>query len=100
MMVIAEVYETDIRKVRLEQPVKVTSEYGGIETELTGRVEQIGLQIAKANFGEEEADPTQDVNARIVIVKIRLNPEDSERVAALTGMQVRVAINTEEGSSL
>ena len=94
MMVIAEVYETDIRKVRLNQPAKITSEYGGVEAELIGEVEQIGLQIAKANFGEEEADPTQDVNARIVIVKIRLNPEDSDRVAALTGMQVRVAIDT------
>ena len=94
MMVIAEVYETDIRNVTLNQTVKVTSEYGGVETDLTGRVDQIGLQIAKANFGEEEADPTQDVNARIVIVKIRLNPEDSQRVSALTGMQVRVAIDT------
>lgn len=96
MMVIAEVYETDIRKVKLDQPAKITSEYGGVETELAGRVEQIGLQIAKANFGEEEADPTQDVNARIVIVKIRLDPDDSQRVAALTGMQVRVAIDAEE----
>jgi len=94
MMVIAEVYETDIRKVSLNQPVRITSEYGGVEADLTGKVDQIGLQIAKANFGEEGADPTQDVNARIVIVKIRLDAEDSERVSALTGMQVRVAIDT------
>ncbi len=95
MMVIAEVYETDIRRVGLGQLVKVTSEYGGVETDLTGTVDQIGLQIGKANFGEEEADPTQDVNARVVTVKVRLNDEDSERVAALTGMQVRVAIDTD-----
>ncbi|MEO0770329.1 MAG: HlyD family efflux transporter periplasmic adaptor subunit [Cyanobacteria bacterium J06649_4] len=94
MMVIAEVYETDIRKVKLNQPVKITSEYGGVEADLTGRVDQIGLQIAKANFGEEDADPTQDVNARIVVVKIRLDAEDSKRVSALTGMQVRVDIDT------
>ncbi|WP_228025090.1 HlyD family efflux transporter periplasmic adaptor subunit [cf. Phormidesmis sp. LEGE 11477] len=95
MMVIAEVYETDIRRVSLGQPVKVTSEYGGVETDLTGTVDQIGLQIGKANFGGEEADPTQDVNARVVTVKVRLDDEDSERVAALTGMQVRVAIDTD-----
>ncbi|EDX83338.1 auxiliary transport protein, MFP family, putative [Synechococcus sp. PCC 7335] len=95
MMVIAEVYETDIRKVSLGQPVEVTSEYGGVETDLTGVVDQIGLKIGKASFGGEDADPTQDVNARVVTVKIRLNDEDSERVAALTGMQVRVSIDTD-----
>jgi HlyD family secretion protein len=30
-----------------------------------------------------------------VEVKIRLNPQDSPKVAALTGMQVRVKINTD-----
>ena len=95
MMVVAEVYETDIRRVSLGQSVKVTSEYGGVETDLAGTVEQIGLQIGKASFGEEEADPTQDVNARVVTVTVRLDNEDSERVAALTGMQVRVSIDTD-----
>ncbi|MEL6603958.1 MAG: HlyD family efflux transporter periplasmic adaptor subunit [Cyanobacteria bacterium J06614_10] len=93
MMVVAEVYETDIRKVSIGQPVSVVSEYGGVESALTGTVEQIGLQIGKANFGEEDADPTQDVNARIVTVKVRLDETDSQRVAALTGMQVRVSID-------
>ncbi|MEM8505185.1 MAG: HlyD family efflux transporter periplasmic adaptor subunit [Cyanobacteria bacterium P01_D01_bin.1] len=94
MMVIAEVYETDIRRVDLGQPVTVTSEYGGIQTDLTGTVDQIGLQIGKANFGEEGADPTQDVNARVVTVKVRLSDADSKQVAALTGMQVRVSIDS------
>ena len=100
MMVIAEVYETDIRKVSLGQSVKVTSEYGGVETDLSGTVEQIGLQIGQASFGEEEADPTQDVNARVVTVKVRLAAEASKRVSALTGMQVRVAIDIETPSQL
>ena len=96
MMVVAEVYETDIRRVKLGQPVKVTSEYGGIATELAGTVEQIGLQIGKANFGESQtANPTRDVNARVVTVKVRLDDGASEQVAALTGMQVRVAIDVE-----
>ena len=92
MMVLAEVYETDIRQVSLGQAVTVTSEYGGTAQELTGTVDQIGLQIGTATFGEGDADPTQDVNARVVTVKVRLNDEASEAVAALTGMQVRVAI--------
>ncbi|MGD1941070.1 MAG: HlyD family efflux transporter periplasmic adaptor subunit [Leptolyngbyaceae cyanobacterium] len=92
MMVLAEVYETDIRQVSLGQSVTVTSEYGGTAQELMGTVDQIGLQIGTASFGEGDADPTQDVNARVVTVKVRLDDEASEAVAALTGMQVRVAI--------
>ncbi|MEO0432896.1 MAG: HlyD family efflux transporter periplasmic adaptor subunit [Cyanobacteria bacterium J06656_5] len=94
MMVVAEVYETDIRKVSLGQSVQITSEYGGVATELSGTVDQIGLQIGKANFGEsQQANPTQDVNARVVTVKVRLDDEASAQVATLTGMQVRVAID-------
>ncbi|HEY9737495.1 MAG TPA: HlyD family efflux transporter periplasmic adaptor subunit [Trichocoleus sp.] len=93
MMVIAEVYETDIRRVQPGQPATVTSEYGGIETDLSGTVDQVGLQIGTASFGESETDPTQDVNARVVTVKVRLNKEASQQVAALTGMRVRVAID-------
>jgi len=92
MMVVAEVYETDIRQVNPGQPVTVTSEYGGVAQALTGTVDQIGLQIGTARFGEGEADPTQDINARVVTVKVRLDPDASAAVAALTGMQVRVAI--------
>ncbi|MEM8614545.1 MAG: HlyD family efflux transporter periplasmic adaptor subunit [Cyanobacteria bacterium P01_H01_bin.105] len=93
MMVVAEVYETDIRRVKQGQPVQITSEYGGVATELSGTVEQIGLQIGKANFGEsQQANPIQDVNARVVMVKVRLDTEASDQVAALTGMQVRVVI--------
>ena len=98
MMVIAEVYETDIRKIKLGQPATVTSEYGGIETDLSGTVDQVGLQIGTASFGESTTDPTQDVNARVVTVKIRLDPNASEQVAALTGMRVRVAIDIHASS--
>jgi len=96
MMVVAEVYETDIRQISLGQPVTVTSEYGGMTQELTGTVDQIGLQIGTASFGEGETNPTQDVNARVVTVKVRLDPDASQAVAAFTGMQVRVAINIQE----
>ncbi|MEM9505927.1 MAG: HlyD family efflux transporter periplasmic adaptor subunit, partial [Cyanobacteria bacterium P01_E01_bin.43] len=59
MMVLAEVYETDIRQISLGQAVTVTSEYGGTAQELMGTVDQIGLQIGTATFGEGDADPTQ-----------------------------------------
>ncbi|BCL33872.1 hemolysin D [Nostoc sp. MS1] len=93
MYAIAEVYETDIVKVKLGQPVTINSEYGGFSGEIKGKVAQIGLQIGKTRLNQDQNNPTNDVNARVVEVKIRINPEDSPKVAALTGMQVRVKID-------
>ncbi|MBH8552632.1 efflux RND transporter periplasmic adaptor subunit [Nostocaceae cyanobacterium CENA357] len=92
MYAIAEVYETDIVKVQLGHPAIITSEYGGFSGELRGKVDQIGLQIGKTRLSQDQNNPTNDVNARVVEVKIRIDSEDSPKVAALTGMQVRVRI--------
>ncbi|MEA5505885.1 efflux RND transporter periplasmic adaptor subunit [Halotia wernerae UHCC 0503] len=92
MYAIAEVYETDIVKVKLGQPAIITSEYGGFSGELRGKVEQIGLQIGKTRFSQDQNNPTNDVNARVVEVKIRIDSKDSPKVATFTGMQVRVRI--------
>ncbi|WP_414587189.1 HlyD family efflux transporter periplasmic adaptor subunit [Scytonema sp. PCC 10023] len=95
MYAIAEVYETDIVKVRPGQQATITSEYGGFGGEIRGKVDEIGLQIGKTRLNQDQSNPTNDVNARVVEVKIRLNPQDSPKVAALTGMQVRVKIDTD-----
>ncbi|MBD1846720.1 HlyD family efflux transporter periplasmic adaptor subunit [Cyanobacteria bacterium FACHB-63] len=90
MYVVAEVYETDIPKVKRGQQALLTSENGGFNQQLRGIVEQIGLQIKKTD--SLNTDPAADKNARVVEVKIRLDPEDSKKVAELTYMQVRVQI--------
>lgn len=90
MYVVAEVYETDIPKVKRGQRALITSENGGFNEKLEGTVAQVGLQIKKTD--ELSTDPAADKNARVVEVKIRLDPEDSKKVAELTYMQVRVQI--------
>lgn len=95
MYAMAEVYETDISSVRQGQRATLASEYGGLSGELHGTVEQIGRQIRKSSQNpDEKSDPTADKNARIVEVKIRLDAGDSAKVVALTGMQVRIKIDT------
>ena len=90
MYVVAEVYETDISKVRIGQPVTITSD--GVTEDLQGKVDEIGLQIGtKDVLG---TDPIADADARVVEVKIRLRPEDSQRVAGLTNLQVNAVIDT------
>ena len=93
MYAIAEVYETDVGKVRIGQSATISSEYGGFEGELKGTVEHLGLQVGAKQLSEGSQDPTQDENSRIVEVKIRIDPEDSQKVAGLTNMKVRVQID-------
>jgi HlyD family secretion protein len=93
MYAIAEVYETDIVRVKLGQKTLISSEYGGFKGEIRGRVSQVGLQVNTTELNTDEENPTNDINARVVEVKIRVDPKDSPKVAALTGMQVRLKID-------
>ena len=89
MYAIAEVYETDISKIRLAQRATITST--GFTGELSGTVDEVGLQIGKKDV--LGTDPAADVDSRVVEVKIRLDPASSQQVAGLTNLQVNVVIH-------
>lgn len=92
MYVMAEVYETDINRVKPGQSVKIQA--NGVVAELTGIVAQVGLQIGKKQtLG---TDPTAEADARVVEVKIRLTPEANQQVAGLTNLQVSVIIDVSQ----
>lgn len=97
MVVLAEVYETDVPKVQIRQRATITSENGGFTEKLTGTIEQIGLQVKKVDI--LGTDPAANSNARVVQVKVRLDPESSRQVAGLTYMQVRVKIHSDSGDA-
>ncbi|OKH37044.1 HlyD family secretion protein [[Phormidium ambiguum] IAM M-71] len=88
MMAIAEVYQTDIGKVKIGQKATVTSQ--AFSGELTGIVDRVGLQVERQNVFSNQ--PGENLDRRVVEVKIRLNPEDSKQVAGLTNLQVQTAI--------
>jgi HlyD family secretion protein len=88
MIAIAEVYQTDISKIKLGQPATVTSQ--AFNGELRGTISQIGLQVNRQNVFSNQ--PGENLDSRVIEVKIRLNPEDSQRVAGLTNLQVQAAI--------
>ncbi|EKV00132.1 ABC exporter membrane fusion protein, DevB family [Leptolyngbya sp. PCC 7375] len=90
MYAIAEVYETDISRVHLGQKATITSD--AIPYTLQGTVNEIGLQIGKQEVFS--TNPAFDVDARVVEVKIRLNPEDSQKVSGLTNLRVETVIKT------
>ncbi|MBE9047530.1 ABC exporter membrane fusion protein [Pleurocapsales cyanobacterium LEGE 10410] len=90
MYVMAEVYETDISRVRLGQTVTIKTD--GILQNLQGVVEEIGLLIGTQDV--LGTDPVADADARVVEVKIRLSPEDSKLVEGLTNLRVNAIIDT------
>ncbi|KJH70199.1 ABC exporter membrane fusion protein [Aliterella atlantica] len=90
MLVIAEVLEEDISKIRLGQRATITSDNNAFAGELRGTVVEVGRQIGKQNV--IDSDPAADVDARVVEVKIRLNSQASRKVSGLTYAKVIVAI--------
>jgi ABC exporter DevB family membrane fusion protein len=90
MYVTAEVYETDISRVKLGQIARIKT--NDIIGDLEGTVDEIGLQIGRQDV--LGTDPAADADARVVEVKIRLNPQSSEKVAGLTNLEVNLVIDT------
>jgi HlyD family secretion protein len=87
MYVVAEIYETDIGKIKVGQTATIESE--AFEGLITGKVDRIGLRIAKNDV--LGTDPAAKTDVRIIEVKIKL--DDSKKVSGLTNLQVRVKID-------
>ncbi|HEY9834434.1 MAG TPA: ABC exporter membrane fusion protein [Stenomitos sp.] len=88
MYVVAEVYESDVGKVRIGQLARITS--SSFSGELPGTVDEVGLQVRKKDV--LNTDPVADIDSRVVEVKIRLDDAATQTVAGLTNSQVKVAI--------
>lgn len=86
MYVVAEVDENSINKVRAGQRAKITG--FAFPGEMMGTVDRVGLQIRKNEV--LNTDPVDKTDTRVVEVRIRL--DNSEPVAGLTNLQVKVAI--------
>lgn len=90
MEVIAEIYETDIGRVRIGQHATITSP--ALSTrELHGTVQRIGSMIARNKIFD--LDPAADVERRVVEVTIQL--DNHEPAARLIHLQVSVAMTPE-----
>jgi HlyD family secretion protein len=93
MVAVAEVYESDIGRVKVGQVVDIKSETGSFAGKIQGTVTQVGLQIAKKDV--LSTDPAADADSRVVEVKILINPAQSDTVRSLTNSKVEISIKTE-----
>ncbi|AAP99864.1 MULTISPECIES: ABC exporter membrane fusion protein [Prochlorococcus] len=86
MEALIEVYESDINRIRLGQNVSLISENGGFSGTLLGQVKRISPQVRQRRV--LTTDPTGDADARVVEVRITLNPNSVLKVERYTGMKV------------
>jgi HlyD family secretion protein len=89
MIVVAEVNQNHISKIKLGQKATIISDV--FPGELKGIVTQIGSQIGKQSI--LDTDPAASVDARVVEVQIGLDSATSQKVAKLTNLQVDVIIH-------
>ena len=90
MIAIAEVYQTDIEKVRTGQNVRITSQ--AFTGELQGTVSNIDSQVSQQKVFSNQ--PGENVDRRIIEVKIRIQNSDRTRISGLTNLQVQTTIQT------
>ncbi len=88
MYVVAEVYQSDINKVRQGQQVRVVSD--SLPEELQGKVDSVGLQVRRQSV--VNTDPSSNIDARVVEVHVRLDSTSSKKAAKLTNLQVKAVI--------
>lgn len=90
MRAVAEVYETDVSRIRLGQNATISSR--ALNKPIAGKVVEIGHLIFKNDV--LNVDPAARADARVVDVRIEL--DDPARVAGLTNLTVDVLIDTTE----
>jgi HlyD family secretion protein len=88
MQVWAQVFQSDVPRVRRGQSVEVWPESGGFSGRLMGTVQEITGEVSARDLFSVNAN--NNVNARVVLVKIDLSPDDSARLANLSGLNVNV----------
>ncbi len=92
MYAVAEVYETDIGRVRPGQKATITSP--ALQAPLTGQVERVGLMVSKMDV--LGTDPVAKTDARVVEVDVKL--DEGQDASTLTYLQVKVDIDPASGN--
>lgn len=88
MQVWAQVFQTDIGKINQGQLATVKAESGGFDGELNAKVRSIIGEVSERDLFAVSG--SNDINARVVLVKLDLEPDDRSRVKQLSGLNVTV----------
>ena len=86
MEALIEVYESDIDRVYISQNVELSSENGGFQKNLKGKVIRISPQVKQRKV--LSTDPTGDADSRIIEVLVKLDQDSINTVQNYAGMKV------------
>ena len=86
MEALIEVYESDIDRVFISQSVELSSENGGFQKILKGKVIRISPQVKQRKV--LSTDPTGDADSRIIEVLVKLDQDSIDIVQNYAGMKV------------
>ena len=86
MEALIEVYESDIDRVFISQNVELSSENGGFQKTLKGKVTRISPQVKQRKV--LSTDPTGDADSRIIEVLVKLDQDSVDIVQNYAGMKV------------
>ncbi len=88
MYAIAEVYQSDIQRIKIGQNATITSD--ALPGHLTGTVEKINGKVQRQTV--INTDPSENIDARVIEVQIRLDNVSSQTAAKFTNLQVEVEV--------
>ena len=88
MQVWAQVFQTDIKNISQGQRATVKAESGGFKGVLNAEVRSIIGEVSERDLFA--INGSNDINARVILVKLDLDPEDRPKVQQLSGLNVTV----------
>jgi len=91
MVAIAEVYESDVQKLKPGQMARIFS--NALPNELRGTVTWVDLKVHRQTV--INTDPSENIDAKIVEVRVQLDPKSSKEAAKFTNLQVEVEIEVD-----
>ena len=90
MMCVAEVHESDVAKIAVDDPVELRS--SALGKKLSGRVQRIDRVVGAVQL--RSPNPMARADFRAIPVWIRIDPSDTEAAAQRLQLQVEVSITT------
>lgn len=85
MVAVAEVYQGDLGRLRLQQPCQLSS--NAFEHPLRGRVLRLGQQVQRQNIFSEQ--PGEQFDQRVVEVRVALEPDSNKLARGWTNLQLQ-----------
>jgi len=88
MYAVAEVYQSDVHKIKTGQTVQVSSD--ALPRPLKGKVDRISTKVRRQTI--VNTDPSENIDGRVVEVHVKLDSDSSQQAAQFTNLQVNVAV--------